>query len=109
MAAIFHYNPDRPFRDSPELYLCYWGKEACAPQHSFGPGVRDVYKIHFVHEGKGIVRVEDGETLTLTAARRLSLIPSGSSFTRRTPQGPGFIPGSPFAAIRREKFWREPV
>lgn len=53
LAAIFHYNPDRPFRDSPELYLCYWGKEACAPQHSFGPGVRDVYKIHFVHEERG--------------------------------------------------------
>lgn len=75
MAAIFHYNPDRPFRDSPELYLCYWGKEACAPQHSFGPGVRDVYKIHFVHEGKGIVRVEDGETLTLTAGQAFIAYP----------------------------------
>lgn len=74
MGAIFHYNPDRPFRKSPELYLCYWGKEKCAPLHYFGPGVRDIYKIHFVHSGKGIVRAE-GETFALTAGQAFIAYP----------------------------------
>lgn len=74
MPAIFRYNPDRPFRESPELYLCYWGKERCAPLHSFGPGVRDIYKIHFVHAGRGIVRAE-GVTHELTAGQAFLAYP----------------------------------
>ncbi|MFD1177945.1 AraC family transcriptional regulator [Paenibacillus puldeungensis] len=74
MGAIFHCNPDRPFRETPDLYLCFWGKEKCAPQHSFGPGVRDLYKIHFIHSGEGIVRSE-GKTFTLTAGQAFILYP----------------------------------
>ncbi|MFR9709139.1 AraC family ligand binding domain-containing protein [Paenibacillus sp. MB22_1] len=74
MGAIFHYNPDRPFRESPDLYLCYWGKERCAPLHSFGPGVRDIYKIHFIHSGRGIVKVE-GETFELTGGQAFLAYP----------------------------------
>ncbi|RUT35595.1 AraC family transcriptional regulator [Paenibacillus zeisoli] len=55
--AIFHYNMDRPEREDQEIFLSYWGKEKCTPGHSFGPGVRDVYKIHFIHSGQGLVRV----------------------------------------------------
>ncbi|GGG00676.1 AraC family transcriptional regulator [Paenibacillus albidus] len=55
--AIFHYNSERPFRGNPDLHLHYWGREQCAPGHTVGPGVRDIYKIHFIHEGTGIVTV----------------------------------------------------
>ncbi|EOS57381.1 MULTISPECIES: AraC family transcriptional regulator [Paenibacillus] len=74
MRAIFHYNPDRPFREAPDLYLCYWGKERCVPLHSFGPGVRDIYKIHFIHSGRGIVKVE-GETFELTGGQAFLAYP----------------------------------
>lgn len=74
MPAIFHHNPDRPFRESPELYVCYWGKERCAPLHSFGPGVRDIYKIHFIHAGRGLVRAE-GVTHELTAGQAFLAYP----------------------------------
>jgi AraC-like DNA-binding protein len=60
----FHYNAYQPPSDRPDLYLVYWGKEACVPLHSYGPGKKDVYKVHFVHEGEGIVRVA-GETFRL--------------------------------------------
>lgn len=55
--AIFKYNSHRPHRTSPDLHLHYWGQEQCAPGHSVGPGVRDLYKIHFIHEGTGKVVV----------------------------------------------------
>ncbi|MBB6731250.1 AraC family transcriptional regulator [Cohnella zeiphila] len=55
----FHSNRDGTGADDrpSELTLSHWGKEDCAPRHSFGPGVRDVYKVHFVHRGRGKVRV----------------------------------------------------
>lgn len=55
--AIFNYNSERPFRGNPDLHLHYWGREQCLPGHFFGPGVRDVYKIHFIHAGTGEVTV----------------------------------------------------
>jgi AraC-like DNA-binding protein len=72
--AIFHYNPEQPFRDDPDLYLMYWGKEACKPSHFSGPGVRDSYKVHFIHKGTGIVRVS-GETYMLTAGQAFFTFP----------------------------------
>lgn len=57
--AIFKYNSERPFRGNPDLHLHYWGRELCAPGHSVGPGVRDIYKIHFIHAGRGSVSVSD--------------------------------------------------
>lgn len=56
MTIKWHHNPDRPAGENPELHLLYWGKEDCAPRHSWGPGVRDHYKLHIVHKGKGIVK-----------------------------------------------------
>lgn len=72
--AIFHYNPEQPFSDNPNLYLMYWGKEACKPNHSFGPGLRDMYKVHFIHQGTGIVRTP-GETYKLTVGQAFFTFP----------------------------------
>lgn len=73
--AIFHYNPERPFSDYPELYLMYWGKEDCEPNHSVGPGIRDIYKVHFIHKGTGIVRAS-GNSCTLTAGQAFLAFPN---------------------------------
>ncbi|QSF45900.1 AraC family transcriptional regulator [Paenibacillus tianjinensis] len=72
--AIFKYNPQRPFRSSPDLHLHYWGCEQCAPGHSVGPGVRDLYKIHFIHAGTGKVSVGEA-THTLGAGQAFLTYP----------------------------------
>ncbi|WP_239616273.1 AraC family transcriptional regulator [Cohnella mopanensis] len=71
---IFKYNPERPFRDEPDLYLQFWGKEKCAPGHAVGPGVKEVYKIHFIHQGKGLVRIGERE-YTLSAGQAFLIYP----------------------------------
>jgi len=71
----FHYNPDKPFRDDPDLYVTHWGKEDCAPGHSFGPGIREMYKIHFVHRGRGVVRVA-GNVYPLAAGQAFLIYPN---------------------------------
>ncbi|MFB5761624.1 AraC family transcriptional regulator [Paenibacillus medicaginis] len=53
-----YYNNARPLHEPDSLHLIFWGREACAPKHSFGPGMREFYKVHFVHSGQGIVRTE---------------------------------------------------
>ncbi|MBJ6360970.1 AraC family transcriptional regulator [Paenibacillus sp. GCM10012307] len=57
--SLFQYNPAQPGQARPGLHLLFWGKEACVPGHAVGPGIRDVYKVHFIHQGKGTVRIGD--------------------------------------------------
>lgn len=40
-----------------DLKLYYCGTEDCTPGHSWGPALKDHYKIHFIHKGKGTFRV----------------------------------------------------
>ncbi|AZN41354.1 AraC family transcriptional regulator [Paenibacillus albus] len=68
-----HYNR-APFRDESDLYLSYWGKENCSPGHAVGPGIRDFYKIHFIHKGQGQVKVR-GQTFVLTAGQAFIIYP----------------------------------
>ncbi|WP_150265485.1 AraC family transcriptional regulator [Paenibacillus tepidiphilus] len=72
--AIFKYNSARPSRSQPDLHLHYWGREACAPGHSVGPGIRDLYKIHFIHAGNGKVSV-GGQTHALGAGQAFLIYP----------------------------------
>ncbi|WP_338541295.1 AraC family transcriptional regulator [Paenibacillus tundrae] len=44
-----------------ELVLLFFGWEACEPSHYWGPGVRDSYIIHYIHEGRGTVQMENRE------------------------------------------------
>jgi len=48
--------------DSVDLGLYTCGMEACAPLHSFGPGVRSQYIFHFILEGYGYVEHEGNVT-----------------------------------------------
>lgn len=68
--ATFHFNSQRPYRSNPDLYLHYWGQEQCAPGHCFGPGIRDTYKVHFIHSGTG----------TLTAGGASHCLQAGQAF-----------------------------
>lgn len=36
-----------------ELYLCFCGNSKCEANHSYGPGIRDNYIIHYIIEGEG--------------------------------------------------------
>lgn len=48
-----------------DIYLSTCGVQNCIPNHSYGPGQREEYIIHFVCEGKGIYQV-NGTTYHLT-------------------------------------------
>lgn len=58
-----------------DLSLLFFGKEICAPSHSWGPGLRDSYIIHYVHSGCGVFSINE-ETYYLQAGQGF-LIPPG--------------------------------
>ena len=41
----------------------YLGHEACAPDHRFGPAIRDGFLLHFIIKGKGRLQTEHGDYL----------------------------------------------
>ncbi|QDH21527.1 AraC family transcriptional regulator [Saccharibacillus brassicae] len=44
-----------------EVSLLFYGREICAPNHSWGPGLRDAYILHYIHRGRGVFRSEGRE------------------------------------------------
>lgn len=59
-----------------DLQLYYCGREQCESQHSFGPAVKDHFKIHYIHEGKGIFQLNN-KTYQLNKGQGF-LIPPGT-------------------------------
>ena len=42
-----------------DIKLYYCGTGDCENDFSWGPGIKDHYKLHYVHSGRGILKVED--------------------------------------------------
>lgn len=57
-----------------ELVLLFFGWEACEPAHYWGPGVRDSYIVHYIHEGRGTVYME-GREYHLTQGQGFLILP----------------------------------
>ncbi|MNJ24076.1 AraC family transcriptional regulator [Paenibacillus bouchesdurhonensis] len=54
---IVHFN--ETFQNQMDLNLLFFGMEECLSGHAWGPGLRDCYIIHYVHEGSGRFRIDD--------------------------------------------------
>jgi AraC family transcriptional regulator of arabinose operon len=55
---------DQIKNSSIDLYLSTCGMQNCIPSHSFGPGIRTEYLLHFIMDGKGYYKVR-GKVHTL--------------------------------------------
>jgi hypothetical protein len=40
-----------------KLYLC--GSRQCEPGEIFGPAIREYYLIHYIHDGRGTLKLKD--------------------------------------------------
>ncbi|MCA0755985.1 AraC family transcriptional regulator [Paenibacillus sp. N4] len=57
-----------------DLHLIQFGMEQCAPRHSFGPAMRDYYKIHYILEGEGRFEI-GGKTYRLAKGQGFLISP----------------------------------
>jgi AraC family transcriptional regulator of arabinose operon len=67
-------NSVQPLGKRIELDLCFFGSEECAPGHFWGPGIRHHYIFHYVHSGKGIMRVGE-QTYSLEKGQGFLICP----------------------------------
>ena len=76
MAQDFSIFPNMNFVD---LGLYQFGREDCAPAHSFGPAIRNHYLFHYILGGKGTFMWQDGNgrnhTATLKAGQGFLISP----------------------------------
>lgn len=57
-----------------DLRLHFFGMEECLPNHSWGPGLRDAYILHYVHSGTGTFTT-GGTTYRLGAGQGFLIVP----------------------------------
>ncbi|MGO4109739.1 AraC family transcriptional regulator [Paenibacillus sp. YAF4_2] len=58
-----------------DITFRYYGKQHCEPGLFWGPGVKDHFKILFIHEGKGIYQV-NGQTYVLEKGQGFLVFPN---------------------------------
>lgn len=70
-----------------DVKLYYCGTENCSPGHTVGPLVREYYKVHYIHSGKGVMRT-GGRTYYLSAGQGFLVIPGLLTFYRADDEDP---------------------
>jgi len=63
------------------------GHEQCRSGHSWGPGIRDYYLVHYVKQGVGIFRA-DGKEYALQAGQMFFIFPESISYYAADEQEP---------------------
>lgn len=86
-----------------DLKLHYCGTERCAPGHEVGPMVRDCYKIHYIHSGKGLFRTE-GETYTLGKGQGFLISPEKLAYYKADEEDPWVYSWVAFDGMQMEHY-----
>jgi AraC family transcriptional regulator of arabinose operon len=80
-------NSVQPFGKRIELDLSFYGSEECLPGHFWGPGIRDTYIFHYIHSGKGILKI--GELIySLSAGQGFLICPDSIVYYKADEEEP---------------------
>ncbi|MCZ8522291.1 MULTISPECIES: AraC family transcriptional regulator [Paenibacillus] len=97
------YTPAPAAHPGMELKLYYCGAEDCTPGHSWGPGLKDHYKIHFVRSGRGIFRSQ-GRTHTVSAGQGFLIRPQEVAYYEADVREPWSYAWAAFNGLQAEAF-----
>lgn len=67
-------NDQQPIKSHVDLQLYHYGEQVCHAGHSWGPGIKDHYKIHIIFEGEGTYRLAN-ETYRITQGQAFLTTP----------------------------------
>lgn len=87
---MFSFKYNTPLIDSHskvDLKLFYCGTQECEGGLSWGPAIKDHYKIHYIHSGKGILKTGD-TTFELSAGQCFLICPDTVSFYKADEVAP---------------------
>lgn len=80
-------NEDADKKKNTDLELYYFGTQQCVPSESWGPGIKNQYKLHFVHSGKGYLRSNQKEYV-VTAGQLFACYPNEVVYYRADSNEP---------------------
>lgn len=83
----YKYSYKYPQRTLGALTVCNTGVQRCESNHSWGPGVRDHYLIHYVISGKGTYHAR-GNVYALSAGDLFLAVPDENIFYQADPSEP---------------------
>lgn len=70
-----------------DLYYVTKGREKCAPNHSYGPNIREYYLIHIILEGKGYCETEISK-FNLSKGQFFVIFPDEQTFYQADEENP---------------------
>lgn len=88
-----------------DLKLYYCGTEGCKPNHAWGPAVKDHYKFHYIHSGKGILQIGK-DTYPLTKGQGFLIWPHTVSYYKADAEDPWTYSWVAFNGLNAESYLR---
>ncbi len=84
-----------------KLYYC--GTEQCMPNHFWGPAIKEHFKIHYIHEGKGIFRTGN-KTFNLREGQGFLICPNTISYYKADERDPWSYSWCAFDGMNAEAY-----
>lgn len=84
-----------------DIVVCECGYEICDSTHSFGPGVRDYYIIHYIIEGEGVFQLKD-KKYTLKKGQGFVVWPNTVVYYKADFQNPWYYRWIGFNGLKAE-------
>ncbi len=86
-----------------DLKLYYCGTQDCNPNHSWGPAIKEHFKIHYIHKGKGIFRLGN-ETYHLKEGQGFLISPNVIAYYKADDKEPWSYSWCAFDGISAEGY-----
>ena len=86
-----------------DLKLYYCGTQKCNPSHSWGPAIKEHFKIHYIHKGKGVFRLGN-ETYHLEEGQGFLICPNVISYYKADDKEPWHYSWCAFDGINAEAY-----
>lgn len=86
-----------------DLKLYYCGTEDCSPNHFWGPAIKEHFKIHYIHKGKGVFKIEN-RTYHLKEGQGFLICPSVISYYQADDKEPWSYSWCAFDGINAEAY-----
>lgn len=86
-----------------DLRLYYCGTQNCSPNHSWGPAIKEHFKIHYIHKGKGIFRLGN-ETYHLKEGQGFLICPNVIAYYKADDEEPWSYSWCAFDGINAEAY-----
>lgn len=104
MAKYSILNDNADLKTNTDLELYYFGTRQCSANESWGPGIKNQYKLHYVHSGKGYLKAGDQE-YTVTEGQLFACYPNEIVYYRADKQDPWHYSWVAFDGLNSEVYF----